>query len=157
MADLVTQADVEQAFGARPLVQLLDDDQDGTADAALVSWMLTTASTRARGILYRAFPSEAKIDTIVAADESVKYDVCCIAIGVAGGRKPGLLSADGETPYTKVGLMGEKRLLQIVRGERRAIGEAAGGTNELFKSQVTPTRDKVFGATAADPKGPGGF
>lgn len=157
MADLITQADIEQRIGAAELVRLLDDDGDGVADSGNVTWALTAASAIAKGILYRAFSSETKIEALVAADPGVLNDVVEIAVGLAGTRRPQLLGADGRSPYSHWRKDAEARLDRVASAKTRAIGEATAGLNETVYSNVSPTRTPLFAATKLNPTGPGGF
>lgn len=158
MADpLITQADLEQRIGPANLAKMLDDDGDGIADPANVTWVLTTASRIAEGILRIAFKSQAQIKAIVDADDAIKNDIVEIGIGLSGGRRPGFLGADGKTPYSGWREAAEKRLKEVAEAKRRAIGEDTGGTNERLKSEVRPGTEPVYGVTSTNPKGFGGF
>ena len=157
MADLIDQADVEARIGPRCLVDLLDDDGDGIADASRIAALLTAASKIARGILYRAFPSSDQIDDLVEADEGVKNDVVEIFVGLASGGRPHMLGPDGKSPFSSWRAEASKRLNAIADAQIRSIGEETAGANQTLTTTVQPTRTPIFAATADDPIGPGGF
>jgi hypothetical protein len=157
MTALITQADVERRIGARTLAQLLDDDGDEVADAANVTWMLNTASRIAEGALKPGFPTAALVATLVAADAAVLNDVVEIAAGLAGGHKPGLVGADGRSPYDGWRDKAEKRLVALGKAESRATGEETAGNNRKLATSKSCGRELLFSSTPSNPTGSGGF
>ena len=157
MADLIDQADLEQRIGPRMLAQLLDDDGDAVADESNVSWVTSTASKIAAGILRSGFGDYAQIEALVAADEAVKNDVVEIGCGLAGGRRPGLVGQNGKCPYDGWRVRAEKRLREVASAKTRAIGEDTAGANKTIATSVSPTRTPCFAATKANPQGGGGY
>ncbi len=157
MADLITQADLENRIGVTELIHLTDDDDSGQADADKITWALSTASSYAKGLLYKGFQSEEKIELVVAADPALKNDVVEIAVGLLGGRRRQLVGEDGRNPYSGWREKAEQRLQQVAVAKRRAIGEETGGSNDTIGTTVQPDRAMIFAATKDDPIGPGGF
>lgn len=165
MANLISQSDVEQRMGGpRYLVQLTDDDGDGTADTAIVAWGLDEASRIAEGLLWRGFPSLTKIAALVAADSAAKGAVADIACGLFGGRRNEFVTEAGKPQQHWRREQGEKYLRQIAETARRSPGEASVGANDMLRMRVTrevPPTTFVFSDTSAERaaggRGPGGF
>lgn len=157
---LITKAEIERRIGAGTLAELTNDQGGLTADDTVVDEAREEASDRAMGILWRAFPSEAQIVNLAAADRAVKGAVIQICCGILGQRRAGLQSPEGKTPWAGWEAAGEKVLKEIADGKRRAKGEAAAGQNETLKTRInqpSPPRTTIFASTKDDPVGPGGF
>lgn len=158
MAALSTQARLESRVGARQLVAMADDDQDGVADAAIITWAIDIGSRRAEGILLGAFGSTTRIKQLVDADPSLQNDIDEICLGVLSTRRPSFLSPEGTTPLSLLGRAAEKRLREVADTDRGAAGEETAGQNDAIATHVNrdPTTF-VFAASASNPRGPGGF
>lgn len=156
---LVSQAALEDRVGARVLARLLDDDNDGVADPALVEWVIETASAEAYGLLRNGFESDDKIRDVVDTDAALRNAIVELAIGLAGSRKPSMVAADGSTPYAAWRAAATKSLREWGMGKRRAKGETEGGRNAATRVRVQPipAGDTVFIPDGSNPKGPGGF
>lgn len=159
---LVTQQQVELKVGSLTLSQLTDDDGDGVADQLVLDYCSEVASDVAYGILLKAYPSEQRVQQLVSDDAAVRDAVVDVYVGVAGERRPSLLTQDGETPYSAWRKRGERFLQDVVAGKYRPKGEALGGENELQQTDVqrkpgnaVPFRTVIAG-TRDDPT-PGGF
>ena len=157
MTALIDQGDLETRVGAATVVQFTDDDGDGVADAATITWLLDTSSRIAEGILLKGYPSTDSIALLVGADPALLNDVVEIACGLMGGRRSGLLGPDGKVPYDGWRERACKRLQDVATAAIRSAGESAGGMNQILKTRVTPKRDMIFAATRDKPNGSGGF
>lgn len=166
MTDLITQADLEYRLGGPVrLVQLADDDGDGTADPAIVSAAIDEASRLAEGILWSGFPNITQIATLVANDSSLRGAISDIGIALLGDRRPEFVNDAGKPRENWRRAQGEKVLRDIARTDRRAAaGEAVAGANTELQSRSSrekPPTTFVFSDTgaqrAAGGRGPGGF
>lgn len=159
MADsLISQAELERYIGAQTLARLLNDTGDDTPNAQLLEDVIQGGTDEAYGILRVAFPSDAQIFTLVQNDRSAKNAVLDIAVGLAGQRRPGLLSDDGRTPYSGFRDRGVRTLERIAAGKRRSVGETQAGVNPTIRARTNqPDKKPVFASTKDDPTGPGGF
>lgn len=157
--DLIVQLDLEIRVGASTLRQMLTDDGSTTIDSTLVTWALETASAEAYGLLRPGYTADETIKTLVDNDPGVKNAVVELAIGLAGTRRPGILAADGSTPYSKWRSAARKELKEWGEGKRRAKGETTAGRNQNIPARVGPIAagDTVFIPTTENPQGKGGF
>jgi hypothetical protein len=160
VADLITQADIENRYSQKRLKDLLDDDGDGVADAALVTMIIQQASARGKDLLKPGWPSEPQIELLVSNDISLKAAVVDIAMGYAGRRRAEFLDAEGMNPYIKMQKVGEAVLREYAKANDRSIGEPLAGNNARVGTRVNADREAaplIFTPTKANPRGPGGF
>lgn len=157
---MISQRDLELRIGADNVARMTNDDGGTEPDPEIMQKVLIQASSRARTLLFRGFPSNDQIEELVACDEGVKMLVEDIGIGLMGDRRPGFIAADGRTPYSAFRTRAEKALRDVADGADRSAGEEAAGGVGTVAGEAKPARaqrDPVFAATANDPKGPGGF
>ena len=160
MDALITQADLELRIGARNLLKLTDEQHNATVTAALITRACAIATSVGVGLLMPGFEADAQVQLLVENDEGVKNAFVEIAIAWLGGRKPGMLAADGSTPFSNWRAPAEKMLAEIAAGKRRAAGEVLAGTNKAaipMRVQPLAAGDTIFLATTDNPTGPGGF
>jgi len=156
-ATIVTQRMIELRFGSKTFRDMLDDDRTGQADPERVEEVLNEATDTVMGILMSGF-TLAQVRDLAAVDSALRGMCCDVAIGIAGRRRPGLLSPDGKTPYTTIQERAERKLMDIAAGKRRIAGEELAGRNAKIGVRVNrdPARH-VFAASKGNPTGPGGF
>lgn len=145
--DLITQADIELAIGGPEyLIRFTDDDRDNTADAGVVAMLITRASQIAIGRLKNGFPSFEDVQNLVNDDEQVRGFVVDIACGLAGERRPDMVTADGKPILRWRREQGEKGLTAIGQAQARAAGEeGAAGTNRLLHARTSvDIADRAF-------------
>lgn len=158
---LIDQSELELHIGVQTVAQLATDDGGDTPSASVIAKVLQGASDAARGILRKGFTDDQVddlVDALVGDDQAVKDHILDIAAGLLGQRRPGLLSAEGKTPFSGFRSRGERALREIADAKRRAAGEAGAGNNRRLRARTNqPTKTPIFASTEADPVGPGGY
>lgn len=148
---------LEQHVGARTVAQFFDDDQDGSADTALVNALMARATATAAGILYDTFPS-ARIES-VQEDERYIDLVCTICVGMAARRNPAWQREDGSFPWSKEMKEAKATLKEIAKGLDRFAAEQSASENLQIAGATSPTLPvtPTFAPSRERPTGPGGF
>ncbi len=160
---LITQGQLETRMGGPSyLVKLTDDNGDGTADAGIVTEILTEASQLAVGCLWNGFPTQELVKTLVDNDLSAKGAICDIACGLAGQRRPELADGQGKLLFAGRRKQGEDTLRGIAQAKLRSAGEQVAGRNDLLharRSRNVANEPFIFAKSGSDPndRGPGGF
>jgi hypothetical protein len=85
--------------------------------------------------------------------------VASIAIGLMGPRKPEFVGPNGESLLAPYVQRGEERLREIAAGKLRVEAEETSGDNVIVESYSSAPADHafIFGASRANPRGPGSF
>lgn len=95
MAALITQAQWETVLGAARVVDLCDDDDDGTADAAVVTEVLEQASDFVQEFAVAAGATL----TAGSLTAAMRRRVAMVAAHYAGARRQEFRDAQGKAPY----------------------------------------------------------
>lgn len=95
MAALITQTQWETVLGAARVVDLCDDDADGTADAAVVTAVLEEASDFVQEFAVAAGTTLTSGDLTAA----MRRRVAMVAAHYAGSRRQEFRDAQGKAPY----------------------------------------------------------
>lgn len=158
---LVDQRDLEIRVGADNVAKMCNDEGGTEPDPEILDALISRGSGLARTALRRAFPEPEQVAQLVASDDGVKVHVEDLVIGLMGDRRPGLLAADGKTPYSAFRARGMAALKAIADAELRPEGEETTGRNKLVETSMRPARaqrEPVFLSTAKNPHGRrGGF
>lgn len=93
---LITAADFDRIITAARVVDLCDDDGDGTADAAVVSDVLAQASD-----LAQEYARRAGVTLTAPCTASMARRVAMIAAHYAAQRRPQYRDAQGRAPYAQ--------------------------------------------------------
>lgn len=110
------QADLTYTIGADLVLRLLDDDNDGTVDAATLAALQDRVRDEFRGYLSRLYDlSELEADP----PGSVKMLACELAVEFAYRRRPELANERGETPWTARYKDALRRLAELRDGKWR--------------------------------------
>ena len=163
VAPLITQGQLENRIGGpAKLVQLLDDNGDGVADAGLVAEVLEEATQLGVGLLWDGFPTYELVALLVANDLAIVGAFCDIACGLAGQRRIEFTNPQGLPVFDSRRKQGEKVLAEIARAKRRASGEEQAGRNSLLharRSRNVQAEPFIFAKSGSDPndRGPGGY
>lgn len=116
MASYITQADLENAVGADIVLRLLDDNNDGVADATALAFVIDSAESEAEGYIGRVY----SVATMRASPPAtVRRIVVDLAIQFAYLRRPSFLNDRGETPWESRYKRAVKLLDDIGKGDFR--------------------------------------
>lgn len=130
-----TQDDLEKQLPGDLLIQLADDDGDGTADPGVVAEALTSASAEVDGYLARRYAVP-----LDPAPPLVRTLTVSIALWNLLGRRPGL-----EEPAIEKRYRAALDLLRLIARGDATLGvspEAAGG-GALIAGSLSP-EDRIF-------------
>lgn len=154
---LVTQAELENRFGAATVRRFADDDGVGGTIATIVAAACVEATAIGLGILRPAYTSE-QVTILATEDPSVLGAFADIAIALLARRRPEFLGPSGDTLYSPSRREAEKLLARMATREVRPDGERVAGSNRTVGTNTNRTvRDLQFQASSAYPKGRGGF
>jgi len=149
-----TAARLELKIGAERLIQYCDDNQDGTADEAVVEQVIAGADREVRATLRQKGWSEEQL-TGLEVDDFVCSIADTIAADRAAGRRAEHKLPDGTTIYTAEAKIARADLTRIAQTELRP-DESVAGRNPATRSKTTAVKTYVL----PDPttgKAPGGF
>ena len=158
-AAIINQRMLELRFGAKVVLDMFDSARSGRVDGERVEEVLNEATDLMAGMCLGAF-SVSDLRDLAAVDTYVRGLCCNIAMGLASLNRPGLMTAEGGNPYTKLQEKSEAKLRDIVQAKAAArfAGEETVGRNRKLQNEVNrPTATPIFAATRNDPVGPGGF
>lgn len=111
-----TQTDLENAVGADIVLRLLDDDNDGTADATVLAALQADADAEVNGYLTRLYTVSAVQASPPATVRRIAVDV---AIQLAYLRRPSFLNERGETPWEARYKRAVEKLRELAAGKFR--------------------------------------
>ncbi len=160
-----TIADLERRLTPRVVVDLLDDDGDGVADAAVVADVLGEALAITHGILKSGYVDDDVRTVLIEGDPAVKGALLDIAASIAG-RRPSALGGAGPGnpggPYSTWRKEAEAVLERMASAERRIRAEdtatgAARNAHVSAGATRVPAADFVFGGSGGSSRNPGGF
>ena len=159
MAQFVTRRDLEARLGADRVVELFDDDGDGSADEELLAEVLDDANKELESVLFKKGFGLDQLNNL-SRDRLLRRSATEIAAQLSGERRTEWLDDKGKGPYDALGERGRRRLEKLSHGELRASLEARYGGNTTVRGAVAgPTPKFVFNPDPTDPRrrGPGGF
>lgn len=158
------KTDLENIVGPQRVLQLFDDDGDGTLGAGeltILNGILEQAENEADSRMMRAYTTSG-ITSLANSDLAFKRHVSWIAIEFAAERRGGFIGEGGAGPYDAQ----YKRAIQyfdaLSKGRQRSKGEDAAGVGANVGGSVKPTLPTgtsrfVFAPDDENPTGHGGF
>jgi phage gp36-like protein len=115
----ISQTDLENRAGAHTVLRCCDDDSDGIADAAVVTRILTDASSVTRGHLIGVFDGLDAIATTVPSE--VLQLTLDVAVAMLAQRAPEVMRMDGERLRKRA----EADLIRLRENHRGITGHTA--------------------------------
>lgn len=112
MATYASAADLAKAIPAETVVQLFDDDNDGTADADTITFFLDMAESVINSELEQLY----RIPLTEPIPAVVKYITVFLAVAFAYDRHPEYVRAPGEKLYERA-----KMLLRDIRDGKTGL------------------------------------
>lgn len=160
----LTQTDLENRVGAARVLQLFDDNNDGSLSAGELSILnekLESAEGEVDSRLMRAWSIDG-ITALAGEDSAVKLHASWIALAFASERKPEFLGAGGIGPYKEQYDRAIKFFEKLSKGRQRSNGESAAGQGSNVGGNLQPTLPTgtsrfVFSPDNDNPTGHGGF
>lgn len=160
----LTQADLENIVGTERVLQLFDEDTDGSLGASELQTLadiLEQAEGEVDSRLKLAYSTDA-ITTLAGSDLAVKRHAAWIAMEFAAERREEFLGEGGTGPYEKQYERAIKFFEQLAKGRQRSKGEADAGLGANVGGTVQPTLPTgtprfTFAPDNDNPTGHGGF
>lgn len=146
---------LEQKIGAHRVVELFDDDGDGSvtgSDLETLEAVFAEADDIVTGLLVKKGRSEDAIRDHLRTDRQVIRAWVGIAAQISGERKPEWRTNDGKGPFDLDGVRARQELQALARGETRSHTESAGGSSNTSLLGAIERPDLEF---APDPNIPG--
>ena len=164
MADWLTLQDLKNLVGSERVVQLFDDDGDGTVDEAddNVQTALKAAESEAYSRLRRSWTFDSVV-TLAGADPGFVMHCAWVALEFAAERRPAFCADDGKGAYWAQYERAIAFFEAISKGRQRSVGETEAGTPKQVGGNLRPTDAAkqadsfVFAPSNANPRGSGGF
>lgn len=126
-----TQTDLENALGVQTVKAIFDDDLDGLADAAPIAACLAYGDAEANSFLAGVYDVELPFSSAPTAIKYAALDFCC---AYAMRRRPDIVKAMGESPWTTFADAAVEKMRRFVKAEQRI--PAASGTPENVGGEV---------------------
>ncbi len=163
MANWTTLEELERKITRRRVVELFDDDGDGTlvgADADVIADTVAAANDEVTSIMFRKGFDAAALNEL-SEDASLRRYATSILAQHAGERRAEFLDDDGRGPFHMMGERARVALVKMSQGELRSKKEDTGAGENPIVGGDTNLGDPVF-IVSRDPRypgrpGPGGF
>jgi len=160
----LSQSDLEERVGPTRVLQLFDEDNDGSLSAgelATLAKILEAAEGEVDSRLIRSWGVDG-ITTLAEADSTVKFHASWIALEFAVERKPEFLGDGGVGQYQAQYDRAIKYFEKLSKGRQRSAGESEAGTGANVGGKLQPTLPTgtsrfVFAPDNDNPTGHGGF
>jgi hypothetical protein len=155
----IDQGDLERRMGAETFVQCTDDDNDGVADATVVSELCDDVDAVVRSLLIGKGWTPDQI-TKLESDKAIRRLAAWIGADLTAERRQQFRNPDGSTQYTDRARDARADIQKYATGELRSIAEPQAGKNANLGSQKSNKTPKYyFTSDPRDPndRGPGGF
>ncbi len=156
--NFISLEDVALRFGDDRMVQLLDDDGDGSPDDAVAEALLDDANS---DVISRLMGKGYSLDVLKALrrDSKLKRLSCGIFMGYAGERRTEWLNASGDGPYEGLRRRAREELAKHATGELRLSLEPKKGVNTQVRGRLSnqPDPNFIVAPTSDNPRGAGGF
>jgi len=140
-------------MGAQRVLDLFDDDRDGTlgqGDLARLEETISEAEDTTTGILIHKGWEQSELKGL-ARDRSLRRATTQIVMQLAGERRPEFNDAEGRSLYDFQGERGRKTLKEFAKGVQRSRLEAVHGKNDSLRGRVSQsTPVSMFGRDPSD-------
>ncbi len=147
------RAALEQRITARGLLEMFDDDGDGSVagdDLATLETVMGDADDIVTGLLIKKGFTEEQLE-LLKVDRQVIRAWAGIAAQLAGERKPEWLDANGRGRFDAFGIRSREELGRLARGEIRSVQESVAGPTTVTSGSIDTHRFEF----APDPNIPG--
>lgn len=141
-----SHADLDHALGASVVKTIFDDDLDGVADANAIVSCLAYADAEVDSFLSGVYPGPFPIANAPAAIKFAAVDFCC---AYAARRRPDLVRAMGEEPWTTYRAAAIAKMENYVKARQRLPESAGapanvGATVRIAGEEPDGITDRVF-------------
>lgn len=154
MGLFTSREELETKMGAQRVLDLFDDDRDGTlgtTDLEKLSEIISEAEDTTTSLLLHKGWERADLKGL-AADRSLRRAATQIAMQLAGERRPEFNDGEGRSLYDFQGERGRKTLKDFARGTNRSRLEDAHGKNASLRGRVSASNPvSIFGRDPSDP------
>jgi len=117
------QADLENALGASIVASIFDDDHDGVADAEPLAACLLNGEVECEAFLSTVY-DETKLEAWrTETPRALKFAAVDFACAYAARRRPDIVRAMGEEPWTAFRNAAEAKLTAFIKAQRRIVEE----------------------------------
>lgn len=167
MPAYLARVDLDRRIGADRVTSYLDDSGNEAVDAgtetAVLDGVMDEAEALAAGCMRKAGYDFDAVTTFAQADPYFKLQVAWCACELLAERRTEFTDSEGWGPYKMQWERALEHFDKLATGMKRAIGEAAAGTNPQVKGKVSPkppagTTDQFqFAPSKSNPTGRGGF
>lgn len=126
MAAYISKADLDNALGVNIIIGIFDDDNDGNVDQEPLNACLNFASAQVDGFLAGTYDIALPIASPPTIVKVAAIDFAC---AYATRRRPDVVRAMGEEPWTKFQDMAERSMKQFASALKRLPSASGAPSN----------------------------
>lgn len=121
-----SQADLEHALGSQIVRSIFDDDHDGAVDGNAIVSCLAYGDAEVDSFLSGQYDYTAPMSPVPAAVKYAAVDFCC---AYAARRRPDLVRAMGEEPWTTFRTAAIEKMTRFVKAQQRLPAASGAPAN----------------------------
>jgi phage gp36-like protein len=129
-----SQQDLEHALGSQVVKTIFDDDMDGVIDAGAMTSCLAYGDAEVDSFLSGQYEYTAPMSPVPAAVKYAAVDFCC---AYAARRRPDLVRAMGEEPWTEFRKAALEKMTRFAKAQQRLPATAGVPANVTTTVKVS--------------------